>query len=62
MGVKEIIATQGQTWDMLAKIYMGDEVFTRDVRLANCDKCDITIFEGGESINIPETTDTDEDE
>jgi len=62
MGVKEIIATQGQTWDMLAKIYMGDEVFTRDVMLANCDKSDITIFEGGESINIPETTDTDEDE
>jgi len=60
--MKEIIATQGQTWDMLAKLYMGDEVFTRDVMLANCDKSDITIFDGGETVFIPETTDIDEDE
>ena len=44
---------------MLAKIYMGDEVFTKDVMLENTDKSDIAVFDGGEPINIPETTDTD---
>ncbi len=58
--MKQIIAQQSQTWDIIAKIYMGDEVFTKDVMLANCDKSDITIFEGGEVINIPESTDPDE--
>lgn len=58
--MKQIIAQQSQTWDIIAKIYMGDEVFTKDVMLANCDKSDITIFEGGEVINIPESTDLDE--
>ena len=59
--MKEITAAQGQTWDMLAKIYMGDEIFTKDVMLANSDKSDITIFEGGETVNIPETTDEEEE-
>ncbi len=58
--MKQITATQGQTWDMLAKIYMDDEVFTKDIMLANPDKSDITIFDGGETINIPETTDEKE--
>jgi hypothetical protein len=60
--MKEITAAQGQTWDMIAKIYMGDEVFTKDVMLENPELSDITIFDGGETINIPETTDIDEDE
>jgi hypothetical protein len=55
--MKEIVAQQGQTWDMLAKIYMGDEVFTKELMLANCDKSDITIFDGGEVVYIPEETD-----
>lgn len=55
--MKEIVAQQGQTWDMLAKIYMGDEVFTKELMLANCDKSDITIFDGGEILNVPEDTD-----
>lgn len=58
--MKQITATQGQTWDMLAKIYMDDEVFTKDIMLANPDKSDITIFDGGETINIPEVTDEEE--
>ena len=60
--MKEITAAQGQTWDMIAKIHMGDEVFTKDVMLENPELSDITIFDGGETINIPETTDIDEDE
>ena len=60
--MKEITAAQGQTWDMLAKLYLGDEVFTREIMMANCDKSDIIIFDGGETVYIPETTDTDEDE
>ena len=59
--MREIVAEQGQTWDMLAKLYMGDEIFTKDIMLANCDKSEIAIFDGGETINIPENTDTDED-
>lgn len=59
--MKEIVAEQGQTWDMLAKLYMGDEIFTKDIMLANGDKSDIAIFDGGEIINIPEDTDTDEE-
>ncbi len=59
--MKEIVAEQGQTWDMLAKLYMGDEIFTKDIMLANSDKSDIAIFDGGEMINIPEDTDTDEE-
>lgn len=55
--MKEIVAQQGQTWDMLAKIYMGDEVFIKELMLANCDKSDITIFDGGEILNVPEDTD-----
>jgi hypothetical protein len=55
--MKEIVAQQGQTWDMLAKIYMGDEVFTKELMLANCDKSDIAIFDGGEVVYIPEETD-----
>ena len=55
--MKEIVAQQGQTWDMLAKIYMGDEVFTKELMLANCDKSDIAIFDGGEVIYIPGETD-----
>jgi len=59
--MKQIIASQGQTWDMIAKIHLGDEVFTKDVMLENCDKSDIVIFDGGEVINIPESTDIDEE-
>jgi hypothetical protein len=59
--MREIIAQQGQTWDMIAKIYMGDEVFTKDVMLANCHMSSIAVFDGGETVNIPEDTDTDED-
>lgn len=59
--MKEVTAEQGQTWDMLAKIYMGDEVFTKDLMLANCDKSEIAIFDGGETVNIPEDTDVDEE-
>ena len=55
--MREIVAQQGQTWDMLAKIYMGDEVFTKELMLANCDKSDIAIFDGGEVVYIPEETD-----
>ncbi len=58
--MKVVTAAQGQTWDMLAKIYMGDEVFTKDIMLENTDKSDIAVFDGGESIFIPEATDTDE--
>ena len=58
--MKVVTASQGQTWDMLAKIYMGDEVFTKDIMLENTDKSDIAVFDGGESIFIPEATDTDE--
>lgn len=57
--MREVTAAQGQTWDMLAKIYMGDEIFTKDVMLANCDKSDIAIFEGGETIYIPGADDID---
>ena len=59
--MKQITAEQGQTWDMIAKLYMGDEIFTKDVMLANCDKSDIAIFDGGEVLNIPDGTDTDEE-
>lgn len=58
--MKQITAEQGQTWDMIAKIYLGDEIFTKEVMLANCDKSDIVIFDGGEILNIPEETDTEE--
>ena len=58
--MKMVTAAQGQTWDMLAKIYMGDEVFTKDIMLENTDKSDIAVFDGGESVFIPEATDTDE--
>jgi hypothetical protein len=58
--MKQITAEQGQTWDMIAKIYLGDEIFTKEVMLANCDKSDIVIFDGGEVLNIPEETDTEE--
>lgn len=58
--MKEVTATQGQTWDMLAKTYLGDEVFTREVMLANCDKSSIVIFDGGEKINIPDASDLEE--
>jgi len=58
--VKEITAAQGQTWDMLAKIHMGDEIFTRDVMMANCEMSDTVIFDGGEIVKIPENTDIDE--
>ena len=60
--MKEITAAQGQTWDMLAKIHMGDEIFTKDVMLANCELSDTAIFDGGETVRIPETTDTDTEE
>lgn len=58
--MKQITAEQGQTWDMIAKIYLGDEIFTKEVMLANCDKSDIVIFDGGEVLNIPEEIDTEE--
>ena len=58
--MKEITAAQGQTWDMLAKIHMGDEIFTRDVMMANCEMSDTVIFDGGEIVKIPENTDIDE--
>lgn len=58
--MKQITAEQGQTWDMIAKIYLGDEIFTKEVMLANCDKSDIVIFDGGEVLNIPEETDAEE--
>ena len=59
--MKKVTATQGQTWDMPAKIYMGDEVFTREVMMANCEMSDTVIFNGGETVNIPESTDIDEE-
>ena len=60
--MKEVKAAQGQTWDMIAKMYMGDEVFTKDVMLENPELSDVTIFDGGETINIPETTDIEDEE
>lgn len=60
--MKEITAVQGQTWDMLAKLYIGDEVFTKDVMLENPEMSDITIFDGGETVKIPETTDIEDEE
>ena len=58
--MKEVTAAQGQTWDMIAKTYLGDEVFTRDIMLANSELSETVIFDGGETVRIPEASDEEE--
>lgn len=49
-----VSAQQGQTWDVLAKIYLGDEYEAKQIMLINPELADVTVFEGGENVMIPE--------
>lgn len=60
--MKLITAAQGQTWDMLAKLYLGDEVFSREIMLRNPELSGTVIFDGGEEVRIPEAGDASEDD
>lgn len=48
------VAVQGDTWDSIAYKAFGDEFMFPQIMDANRDYYDVVIFEGGESIDIPD--------
>lgn len=57
-----MIATQGDTWDLIAYREYGREFHVNELINANPSLSDVIIFEGGEEVVIPdvkeETTST----
>ncbi len=53
--MRTVIASDGDTWDSIAYKYTGDEFQCDEIRQANSrDYSDVIMFEGGESIVIPD--------
>lgn len=50
---KTIKTSQGDTWDMLALAYMGDERFMSELIAANPDHSEVVFFSAGVEITIP---------
>lgn len=51
--LKTYRATQGDTWDLIAKTQLGSEYAMTTLIHANSDKVSIRIFKGGEVLIIP---------
>ena len=47
---------EGDTFDILALIFYGDEKLASEIIQANPDHCDVLIFDAGVSITIPEVS------
>lgn len=47
------IAGNGETFDMVALNYYGDEKYAPDIMLANPQYSGRTVFEGGEKLLLP---------
>ena len=46
----------GDTFDLLARAYYGDEMLASKIIQANLDHCDTLIFDAGTVLNIPDNT------
>ena len=52
----------GDAFDLLARIYYGDEMLSSKIIQANPDYCDTLIFEAGTVLNIPDYTEIEKPE
>lgn len=44
----------GDTFDLIARVQLGDEKYARELMLANLPYCGVTVFSGGETLRIPD--------
>jgi nucleoid-associated protein YgaU len=54
----QYIAKAGDTWDLIAFNFYGNEMKSTDIMEVNPRLTDIVIFEGGEVLNLPENVET----
>lgn len=50
------ITQQGDTFDIIAKVQLGNEKYIKELILANPDYAHIVIFSNGINLNIPTIT------
>jgi phage tail protein X len=50
---------QGDTFDSIAFLQLGDEEYTKELMEANPENLDVVIFSGGVSLTIPDIDSTD---
>lgn len=50
----EYTTVQGDTFDLLALLFLGDEKLASEIIQANPDYCDVLIFDAGVYLRIPE--------
>lgn len=53
VGHRAYTCRAGDSWDLLAGQAYGQEVMASTLIAANPDLCDVTLFEGGEVIDLP---------
>ena len=53
VGYKPYTCRAGESFDLLAGQAYGQEVMASAVIAENPDLCDVLLFDGGESINLP---------
>lgn len=44
----------GDTFDMVARVILGDEKYARELMMANLPYCGTAVFTGGEVLKVPE--------
>lgn len=54
---RAIEARQNETWDMLAYRELGYEHFAKDIMLLNPGLSGVAVFDGGETVLIPDDSD-----
>lgn len=52
--MKQYITSQGDTFDIIAKKFYGNEIYTKNLLNENIKYADIVIFANGVILNIPE--------
>ena len=60
MIMNTIKAVKGETFDILARKLFGHEKYAAQLLMANPDKCHLMIFEGGETVKVPQVEVTEE--
>lgn len=59
--MKQITASQGDTWDKISYDQFGSEFYVTELMLVNGRYTDTIIFSGGEVLNIPDISVYDTD-
>lgn len=52
--MRKIVTIEGDTFDMLALLYLGEEKLASQIMKENPDHCGTLIFEAGVELSIPE--------